>query len=95
MVPEVIEEEHAQEVEVMGNEEEAEGDLEDLFAEEPAHAPLLQPLPDAVEQESEDVFKENEEAEEPCARRRALPDPGQPTQKQIDEHNLDHMPYRC
>ena len=36
----------------MGNEEEAEGDLEDLFAEEPAHAPLLQPLPDAVEQGS-------------------------------------------
>ena len=57
MVPEVIGGKHAQEVEVMGNEEGADGDLEDLFADESTHAPLLQPLPDAAEQESRDVFK--------------------------------------
>ena len=77
---------------MLNNEEEAEDDLSDLFAD--AAAPLPQPLPDAVEHESPKFFNEHEEAEEPCARRRALPDPGQPTQKQIDEHNLDHMPYR-
>ena len=62
MVPVVIEEEHAREVEVMGNEEEAEGNLEDLFDNEPAPAPLLQPLPDVAEQEPTDVFKEHEGA---------------------------------
>ena len=29
-----------------------------------------------------------------CAPRRVAPDPGLPTQSEIDEHNVDHWPYR-
>ena len=50
-------------------------------------------------QESQDALKEPPEEEDPelgqeCAPRRVLPDPGQPTQKQLDEHRIDHLPFR-
>ena len=35
------------------------------------------------------------ESEDDCAPRRTAPDPGAPTQQQIDDHEIDHMPYRC
>ena len=42
--------------------------------------------PDLVE-ESEDDFECQE-----CNVPRILPDPGQPTQKQMDDHRVDHLP---
>ena len=30
-----------------------------------------------------------------CTTRRVAPDPGLPTQSEVDEHNVDHWPYRC
>ena len=38
---------------------------------------------------------EAHESEDECAPRRTAPDPGAPTQQQIDDHEIDHMPYRC
>ena len=32
--------------------------------------------------------------DEDCAPRRVAPDPGAPSQQQIDDHEVDHMPYR-
>ena len=32
--------------------------------------------------------------DEDCAPRRVAPDPGSPSQQQIDDHEVDHMPYR-
>jgi hypothetical protein len=29
-----------------------------------------------------------------CAPKRTLPDPGQPTQQQLEDHRVDHLPYR-
>ena len=29
-----------------------------------------------------------------CVVPRILPDPGQPTQKQLDDHRVDHLPFR-
>ena len=86
LAPELVGEECVQEVEVLGNVEEA--DVDELFNDEPPPAPLLQPSTDAAEQESEAIFQEHEEAEEPCAQRRALPDPGQPTQKPVSYTHL-------
>jgi len=37
---------------------------------------------------------EADESEDECAPKRAAPDPGAPTQQQIDDHEIDHMPYR-
>ena len=37
----------------------------------------------------------DENAEEDCAPKWISPDPGQPTQSEIDDHNVDHWPYRC
>ena len=37
---------------------------------------------------------EADESEDECAPKRAAPDPGGPTQQQIDDHEIDHMPYR-
>ena len=34
------------------------------------------------------------EAEQDLAPKRVSPDPGKPTQSEIEEHNIDHMPYR-
>ena len=35
-----------------------------------------------------------EESEDDCAPERTAPDPGAPTQQQIDGHEIDHVPYR-
>ena len=33
-------------------------------------------------------------ADEECEPKRIVPDPGMPTQAEVDEHNVDHLPYR-
>ena len=33
-------------------------------------------------------------AEEECGPKRVAPDPGMPTQSEIDDHNVDHLPFR-
>ena len=33
-------------------------------------------------------------AEEDCGPKRVAPDPGMPTQSEIDDHNVDHLPFR-
>ena len=38
---------------------------------------------------------EAEESDDECAPRRTAPDPGRPSQQQIDDHEIDHLPYRC
>ncbi len=38
---------------------------------------------------------DDHEAELDAAPKRTSPDPGAPTQSEIDEHNVDHIPYRC
>ena len=38
---------------------------------------------------------DDEVAEEDAAPKLVSPDPGQPTQSEIDDHNVDHWPYRC
>ena len=41
-------------------------------------------------------FDENaENAEEDSGPKLVSPDPGQPTQSEIGDHNVDHWPYRC
>ena len=45
--------------------------------------------------EAEGEVIEANESEDDCAPRRVAPDPGAPTQQQIDDHEIDHMPYRC
>ena len=37
---------------------------------------------------------EADESEDECAPKRAVPDPGAPSQQQVDDHEIDHMPYR-
>ena len=64
--------------------EEAEGNVEDLFG-------------DVREGEAVGEVEEidDEYANEDVAPKRISPDPGKPTQAQIDEHMIDHFPYRC
>ena len=33
-------------------------------------------------------------AEEDCGPKRVAPDPGMPTQSEVDDHNVDHLPFR-
>ena len=50
----------------------------------------------AAEAESPDLAEEaadDFECQE-CVAPRILPDPGQPTQQQLDDHRIDHLPYR-
>ena len=42
--------------------------------------------------EVEDFDDEPEEDAEP---KKVSADPGQPTQAEIDDHNVDHYPYKC
>lgn len=85
--------ERVEEQEVMGNEVEEE-DLQDLFNDEPVPSPVTPPVP-APAIPPQDGEHEDPEMEEQCEPRKGLPDPGQPTQQQVDDHNLDHFPYRC
>ena len=34
------------------------------------------------------------EVEEDCEPKKIAPDPGMPTQAEVDEHDVDHYPYR-
>ena len=63
--------------------EESEGGLEDLFG-------------DVREGEAVGEVEEidDEYANEDVAPKRISPDPGKPTQSQIDEHMIDHFPFR-
>ena len=59
---------------------------------------------DANDLEAEDLEAEGEqgeiievgsdELEAEAAPRRTAPDPGQPTREEVDEHRVDHYPYR-
>ncbi len=37
---------------------------------------------------------EGQEGDEECVQRRVLPDPGQPTPSQVEDHRKDHVPFR-
>ena len=69
--------------EFMGNVSEDEGNSDDLFGEA---------RPGEGIGKVEDFDEGPEEDAEP---KKVLPDPGQPTQAEIDEHNIDHYPFRC
>ena len=45
--------------------------------------------PDLMDEVPDDDFECQE-----CVAPRILPDPGQPTQKQLDDHRVDHLPFR-
>ncbi len=64
-------------------------DESDLFGNGPQSA-----IPPAVPQEGPEAHSDDEWRCEPCGPRRSLPDPGQPTASEIEEHRLDHLPYR-
>ena len=46
---------------------------------------------DAVEEERAD---QDVKDEEDCGTKPVAPDPGMPTQSEIEQHNIDHLPYR-
>ena len=48
---------------------------------------LVDEVPDAEATEEDFTCQE-------CVGQRILPDPGQPTQKQLEDHRVDHPPYR-
>ncbi len=51
---------------------------------------------DAMDGEATGEIEEIPDAEaEDMAPKRVSPDPGRPTQSEIDDHMIDHMPYRC
>ena len=55
--------------------------------------PAAEP-PDLVDESPDaEAAAENFACQE-CAPQRILPDPGQPTQKQLEDHRVDHLPYR-
>ena len=47
--------------------------------------------PDLVDDGPEEEAVEEDLASQECARPRILPDPGQPTQKQLEDHRVDPM----
>ena len=46
----------------------------------------------AAQQPSEELIESREEEVQPA---RVLPTPYTPTQDEVDEHSIDHIPYRC
>ena len=42
----------------------------------------------------EEVPEEDDLTCQECAPKRTLPDPGQPTQQQLEDHRVDHLPFR-
>ncbi len=56
------------------------------MSEKDAITPMV---PEELTQEQEAVGESEE-----CGPRRALPDPGQPTRAQLEDHRRDHLPYR-
>ena len=65
--------------------------VEDEVAED--QNPAAEP-PDLGEEEPDVEAAEGDFTCQECVPRRILPDPRQPTQKQIDDHRIDHLPYR-
>ena len=53
-------------------------------------SPEAEVAPPELAEESADEDFECQECNEP----RILPDPGQPTQKQMEDHRIDHLPFR-
>ena len=52
-------------------------------------------LPQEVEAEHpEGPAPEDDDLSTECAPERVIPDPGQPTRQQIEDHRVDHLPYR-
>ena len=47
-----------------------------------------------VEEADQDATQEAIEAEEECQPVNSLPTPGRPSQSEIDDHNVTHVPYR-
>ena len=60
------------------------GDDDDLFGKDEARSENIDGKDNAPE----------DELEEDLAPKRISPDPGQPTEQEVSEHNVDHMPYR-
>jgi len=51
--------------------------------------------PDLVDEgPDEEALEEDDFACQECVAPRILPDPGQPTQKQLEDHRVDHLPFR-
>jgi len=50
--------------------------------------------PDLVVEEPDVEAAEEDFTCQECVAPRILPDPGQPTQKQLEDHRIDHLPYR-
>ena len=50
--------------------------------------------PDLVAEEPRVEEAEEDYTCQECVEPRILPDPGQPTQKQLEDHRIDHLPYR-
>ena len=68
------------------------------MGEEPGEDIMQELFGDAREGDGEGPVEEaaeDETAAQDSAPKRVAPDPGQPTQSEIDEHNVDHWPYRC
>ncbi len=70
---------------MMAKEVDKQNEDDDLFAKE-TQAPL-------ENHHGDDGIGDEFKCEE-CGPRRVLPDPGQPTQSEIEEHRIDHLPYR-
>ena len=68
----------------MGEETDQVNDGDELFGknDEKAQVPAEEVL-------GEDPFRCEE-----CGPRRVLPDPGRPTQSELEDHRIDHVPYR-
>ena len=65
--------------------------VEEGVEEEEGHGNEAAP-PDLVDEGPDEGDAEEQPQE--CVAPRILPDPGQPTQKQIDDHRIDHLPSR-
>jgi hypothetical protein len=51
--------------------------------------------PDLVDERQPEAEEAEEDFEcQECVEPRILPDPGQPTQKQLEDHRVDHLPFR-
>ena len=73
------------------------GEADPLDEAQPGSRDVLEELfGDAQVGEGEGPVEEStgEAEHQDSAARRAAPDPGQPSQSEIDDHNIDHWPYR-
>ena len=65
--------------------------MEEEVAEE--QNPAAEPPDLGIEEPDVEAAEEDFTCQE-CVPSRILPDPGQPTQKQLEDHRIDHFPYR-